>query len=472
MAFHTTPSAAAFSAVDDAIPTPFWLDDPDAPQVAETLSTDIDADLLVVGAGFTGLWTALLAIERDPSRDVVVVDAGRAAHAASGRNGGFVHASLTHGFANGHARWPDELATITSLGHANLAAIHETTQRHNIDCDWRPSGELEIAYAPHQIPDLQARPALARPFGEHFAWIDRDALATRLRSPLFHGALFESDGVALVNPARLAWGLRAACVAAGVRFFEHTGVESLRVEGAAVVASTAQGSVRSRRIALATNAFPSLIGSVRRRIVPVYDYVLMTEPLSETQWRDVGWDGFEGLTGAGNRFHYARRSADGRILWGGYDAVYQRKGAMGAEFEQDPRTFALLAEHFAQTFPQLRDVRFTHAWGGAIDTCSRFSPFWGTSLRGRVGYVAGFTGLGVGSSRFAAGVLLDLLDEVPSEARRLQMVRSQPMAFPPEPLRTAVIAQTQRSLAREDASGGRRDPWLRLLDVLGVGFDS
>lgn len=472
MSFNVAPSAQARAAIRDAALQPFWLDDPRAPQVAPILTASIDADLLVVGGGFTGLWTALLACEQNPGRDVVLVDAGLSAHAASGRNGGFVHASLTHGFANGHSRWPDELAALTALGHANLEGIRAAVARYEIDCDWRDSGELEIAYAAHQEPDLRARPALAQPFGEHFEWIEREAMQARLRSPMFLGALFEPHGVALSNPARLAWGLRLACLQAGVRIFENTPVHSLEPAAASVLARTPLASIRARRVALATNAFPSLIAKVRRRIVPVYDYVLVTEPLTATQWTLLGWDGFEGLTGAGNRFHYARRTADGRILWGGFDAVYHHGSAMGPQFEHDPATYALLAEHFFQVFPQLRGLRFSHAWGGAIDTCSRFSPFWGKAHGGRVAYVAGFTGLGVGSSRFAAQIVLDLLDDRATEARDLQMVRSLPMAFPPEPLRSVVVGLTQYSLARADARKGRRNLWLRLLDRLGVGFDS
>ncbi len=472
MAFHRKPSREAKAAVRDMALTPFWLDDPQAPMPGPILAEDLSTDLLVVGAGFTGLWTALLAREQQPDRDVVIVDAGLSAHAASGRNGGFVHASLTHGFGNGYARWPAELEQITAMGHANLVGIRDTVTRYGIDCDWRDAGELEIAYAAHQEPDLQARPALAQRFGEHFEWLDPEAVQSRVRSPLFRGALFEPHGVALVNPAQLAWGLRAACIQAGVRIFEHTEVQQMHRHRGAVTVSTPLATIGARRVALATNAFPSLIPSVRRRIVPVYDYVLVTEPLSDAQWASIGWDGFEGLTGAGNRFHYARRTADGRILWGGYDAVYHRGSAMGPQFEHDPATYALLAEHFSQAFPQLGGVRFSHAWGGAIDTCSRFSPFWGTAHDGRVAYVAGFTGLGVGSSRFAAQVMLDTLDDKPTAARQLEMVRTTPIAFPPEPLRSAAVSLTQYSLAREDDRGGRRNLWLQLLDRIGVGFDS
>jgi glycine/D-amino acid oxidase-like deaminating enzyme len=192
--------------------------------------------------------------------------------------------------------------------------------------------------------------------------------------------------------------------------------------------------------------------------------------LNAEQLQAIGWDGFEGLKGAGNRFHYARRTADNRILWGGYDAVYHWGNGVGPEFERDQAMFAKLSTHFLTMFPQLSGIRFTHAWGGAIDTCSRFIPFW--VQRGPVASVAGFTGLGVGSSRFAAGVMLDLLDARRTPSSQLEIVRTKPLPFPPEPLRTGVVALTRWSLARADARGGRRNAWLWLLDRLGLGFDS
>jgi len=194
--------------------------------------------------------------------------------------------------------------------------------------------------------------------------------------------------------------------------------------------------------------------------------------LSAAQRESIGWKNRQGVGDAGNLFHYYRTTADGRILWGGYDAIYHWNNGFGTEFESDRDAFGRLAEHFFETFPQLEGLRFTHAWGGAIDTCSRFSAFWGTAHQGRVAYAVGYTGLGVGASRFGAQTLLDLLDGKENERTRLKMVRSKPAPFPPEPLRSAVIGWTQRDLEKADRNEGRRSLWLRLLDSLGLGFDS
>jgi glycine/D-amino acid oxidase-like deaminating enzyme len=472
MAFRHTPRSNVLPSLADVTLWPFWLDRTEAPVAQSMLVHDIDTELLIVGAGFTGLWTALQAIEEDPSRDIVIVDASESANAASGRNGGFVHNTLTHGFGNGHSRWPEELATITRMGNENLHQIAETVERLGIDCDWRWAGELEVASEPHEIAELRERPALAAEYGENLVWLDRDQTRARLNSPTFEGSLFDPDGVAMVDPARLAWGLKKACLDAGVRIFENSEVLELEDEGGHVVATTPMGSVRARKVALATNAFRSPIRAVRRRIVPVYDYVLTTEPLTDEQWASLGWDGYEGISDAGNQFHYYRRIADGRILWGGYDAIYHSRNGIGPQFENDPASYGRLADHFFQTFPQLAGIKFSHAWGGAIDTCSRFSAFWGTTHGGKTAYVAGFTGLGVGASRFGGRVMLDFLDGKSTERTQLKMVRTKPMAFPPEPLRSIAIALTRWSLDRSDRNGGKRNIWLKVLDRFGLGFDS
>ena len=185
----------------------------------------------------------------------------------------------------------------------------------------------------------------------------------------------------------------------------------------------------------------------------------------------MGWSGRQGLSDIGNQFHYYRLTEDNRILWGGYDAVYFWGGRMNVELESRPETWAKLSKHFFDTFPQLRGLKFTHTWGGVIDTCSRFCVFWGRGLQGRAAYSVGYTGLGVGSTRFGAEVMLDILDGRRSKATETDFVKRKPIPFPPEPFRFLGIQATRWSLDREDRTG-TRNAWLRALDRLGLGFDS
>jgi glycine/D-amino acid oxidase-like deaminating enzyme len=251
-----------------------------------------------------------------------------------------------------------------------------------------------------------------------------------------------------------------------VRIHEHTPVRQL---SGSVSAITDAGVVNARRALLATSAYPPHLPAIRRYIAPVYDYALVTEPIDRGL---LGWRHRQGLSDMGNQFHYYRLTADDRILWGGYDAVYRYGGPVGPHLDDHEPTFAKLSQHFFTTFPQLEGVRFSHRWGGAIDTCSRFSVFFGRALGGRVTYALGYTGLGVAASRFGARVALDLLDGRSTEATELDMVRRRPLPFPPEPLRSAVIQLTRNRLAAADRNEGRRGIWLSALDRLGLGFDS
>ncbi len=462
-------------ALAGARPVSYWLDQDGAGEPLPALRGRIKADLAVVGGGFTGLWTALLAKEADASREVVLLERGRMAAAATGRNGGFCAASLTHGLANGLDRFPAELATLERLGLENLDQIEAAIGRYGIDCDYTRSGELSVATSEWQFAGLRETAGTATRLGRGHRLLDAAEVRAELNSPGYAGGLWDTDGCAIVDPARLAWGLRDACLNAGVRIYEDTPVTGITDEpgpAAALSLVTTTGSVSARRVALATGALSPLLRRLRYYLIPVYDYVLMTEPLSSAQLDSIGWRARQGVGDSGNQFHYYRLTSDNRILWGGYDAVYYYGSKITSEQDQRPATFRVLAEHFYQTFPQLAEVAFSHQWGGVIDTCSRFCVFFGTARAGRLAYAAGYTGLGVGASRFGARVVLDLLGGHPTELTELELVRSRPIPFPPEPVRSAGVQLTRWSLARADRNEGRRNLWLRTLDKAGLGFDS
>lgn len=465
-------SAADRRAYADASPTPFWLDTPDRPPARAPLTASVDCDLAIVGGGLSGLWAALLAIERQPGRDVLLVERDRIANAASGRNGGFLSSFLTHGVANGMARFPDEMPALERLGLGNFAAIRETIERLGIECEYEATGELDVAVEAHEVEWLAEEAEAMRRLGHDVDLLDRDAIRAEVHSPLYEGALWRRSGAALVHPAKLCWGLAREAERGGVRIFEESPVRWVRAGGDGVLLATEAGGVRARQVLLATSAFPGLLGEIKRRVVPVWDYVLVTEPLTEERREAIGWANRQGIGDMANQFHYYRQTADDRILWGGYDAIYGYGSALGAEREQRERSFADLAGHFFTAFPQLEGTRFSHRWGGAIDTCSRFFAFHGTAHDGRVAYTVGHTGLGVGASRFGAEVGLDLLAGRDTDATRLRAIRSKPLPFPPEPLRWAAIELTRNRLAAADRKAGERGLWLRALDRFGLGYDS
>jgi len=471
MPFENTPRPEVLRSLANVKHVPFWIDSPDRPEPAAALTGSTTAGLCVIGAGFTGLWTALLAREADPDLDVVLIEATETGNGASGRNGGFIDHCLTHTFENGLERWPDEITTLVRMGYENLNAIEETIRHYKIDCDFQRAGELVVATETYQLDDLRSAPGKAGQYGYTLEFLDGDTTRALVSSPTYLGGLVDSN-VALVDPARLAWGLRRACLEVGVRLYEHTPATGLEKEADGILVRTAHGGVKAGKVALATNAFPPLLKRLNYFIVPVYDYAIMTEPLSRSLRESIGWEKRMGLGDAGNQFHYYRTTADGRILFGGYDAVYHWNNGFGPHLETDPASFGRLADHFFQTFPQLDGIRFTHAWGGAIDTCSRFNAFWGKVFDGRLAYAVGYTGLGVGASRFGAQVILDLLNGLDNERTRLKMVREKPFPFPPEPFRYPIINLTRWSMDQADRNQGKRNMWLKLLDTLGLGFDS
>ena len=404
---------------------------------------------------------------------MVLLEATRCGNGASGRNGGFLEASLTHGVANGLTRFPDEMDTLERLADENFTELHQDLTAYAVDCDYETPGVLTVALEPRELEDLHEEVELAHRLGHDVELLDAEATRAQVNSPTYLGAVWSRTGSALVHPGRLADGLRAAADRAEIRIHELSPVRSIReADSAALTLSTEGGTVRAPKVLMATSAYPPLIPAVGRYIAPVYDYALTTEPLSQAQQEQIGWRNHQGISDMGNQFHYYRPTADGRILFGGYDAVYRYGGDVGPHRDEDDATFARLSQHFFTTFPQLEGLRFSHRWGGAIDTCSRFSVFFGRAFDGRLVYALGYTGLGVGATRFGARVALDLLDGRATEATQLKMVRRRPLPFPPEPLRSGVIQLTRNRLAAADRNDGRRGLWLRTLDRFGFGFDS
>ena len=461
-------------AIADADPYPYWYDDADEPDSNPTLVRTESCDLCVIGGGYNGLWTAIIAKERDPSRDVVLIEAHEVGSQASGRNGGFMESSLTHGVANGQERFPKELPLLEELGLKNLNDIEDAIKRYGIDCDYERTGVIDVAttgHAPNYVDELRDDFSQLRSLGQKVEWLDEAAMRAQVNSPTYRGGLWRKDRAAIVDPARLAWGLKSAAMSLGVRIYEDTKATSIERDGVGVLITTPLGRIRAGKVALATNAAKPLLKRVGHYIAPVYDYCMVTEPLSTAQLAEIGWSLRQGLSDIGNQFHYYRLTADNRILWGGYDVIYYWRGRINPELESRPETWAKLSKNFFDTFPQLEGLKFTHTWGGAIDTCSRFCVFWGRGMQGRVAYSVGYTGLGVASTRFGAEVMLDILDGKRSKATETEFVKTKPIPFPPEPFRFIGIQATRWSLDREDKTG-KRNLWLRGLDRFGLGFDS
>lgn len=446
----------------------FWIEDAaDLAADYPALDGDRRVDDAVVGGGFAGLWTAIKLKNEHPERRVLLIEAVRIGWAASGRNGGFCEASITHGEPNGEARWPDEIGTLKRLGYENLDAMERYIAEHGLDVDFERTGALSVANEQHQLEWL------GEGDGEDSIRLDREQTQARIKSPTFLGGEFAPRENANLHPAKLTAELARHAAELGVEIIEHTPVRDLRgsADGPITLVTDA-GTVTAERVALCTNVFPSLLKRYRLHTVPVYDYVLMTEPLTDEQLASIGWEGREGLSDLANQFHYSRLTKDNRILWGGYDAVYHAGGKIKPEYEDRMETHRKLASHFFTTFPQLTGVKFSHRWAGVIDSSTRFCAFFGQAHGGRVQHVAGFTGLGVGATHFAADVIVDRLEGRITERTELEMVKQMPLPFPPEPAASIGVNLFRWSFDRADHNGGRRNLFLKAMDAIGFGFDS
>lgn len=457
--------------------TSYWLREPAPSDVADpplNPGERLDVDIAIVGGGFTGLWTAIQLSDTDPGLRIAVLESDSVAFGASGRNGGFCEASLTHGLANGIRHFPDDLPRLEREGIENLRGLIEFTRTHGIDCDLEETGTLALADQAYQVEEFRAWVDEAAEHGEHVEFLDRDAAQAEVHSPLWHAGLYRPPGRdILLDPARLCRGIATVARRRGVRIHEGTRVIGLARRAGGVTVATAAGAVvRAGHVVVATSAYSGWLRRLSPVFVPVYDYVLVSAPLTLAQHESIGWARRQGLSDANNQFHYFRLTADNRILWGGYDAVHYRGSRVAPDLDHRPETFARLETQFFRAFPQLRGLRFPYRWGGAIDTTSRFTVTFGQTMGGRVTYALGYTGLGVGASRWAAGVVRDFILRPREDRLRLRMVTSPPIPFPPEPFRSPIVNLVQRELDRADHADGRRGLLLRSLDAVGIGFDS
>jgi glycine/D-amino acid oxidase-like deaminating enzyme len=459
------------------VPVSYWLRDPAPPGITDPpleAGERLDVDVAIIGAGFTGLWSAIALTDTDPSLRVVVLESATIAYGASGRNGGFCESSLTHGLANGIRHFPDELEILEREGVENLRGLIAFTREQGIDCDLEETGVIALADQPYQVDEFKAWVDEAAEYGEQVEFLDRDAVREEIRSPLWHAGLYRPPGRdVLLDPAKLCRGIARVAHERGVSIREGTTVRRLDRRAGRVVVTTADDAVvTASHVVVATSAYSGWLGRLASTFVPVYDYAIVSDPLSADQREAIGWRRRQGLADANNQFHYFRLTADDRILWGGYDAIHHPGSRVGPELDRRTATFARLEAQFFRAFPQLEGLGFPYRWGGAIDTTSRFTVTFGRLFGGRVVYALGYTGLGVGASRWAGGVVRDMILRPDEDRLRLRLVSSPPIPFPPEPLRSLTVDLVRHELDRADRDAGRRGIILRTLDAIGIGFDS
>ena len=452
----------------------FWLADVAGAPAAPPLDRPAEADVAVVGGGFTGLWTAHFLKELEPTLDVVLLEAERIAYGATGRNAGMVGETFDHSHALAISHFGvAEARRLAALARRNLDEMEAFCAGHAPEAAFERSGQLVFALEPRHLEELAEAKRAAEEVGVgDWRLLGADEARAEVASPLYLGALLHPRA-ATVHPARLALALRREAQRAGVRVHESTPVSAWRARGEGIELDTPAGTVRARRAVLATNAWSAALAPrLGRRFLALYDYVTASEPLADEDLEALGWlTRRRAVTDARAFFHYYRLTPDRRMVWGTSDAVYHPGGRVGRDCDHSPAHYAALAASFRRHFPQLRPLEFPFAWGGPICSTTRFTPFFGALGGGRLLYGLGYTGHGVGTTRVAGRILAHLALEKSSDLLELALVRKPPLPFPPGPLRGWAVGRVTRALRRLD----RGEPpglLLRLLDRLGIGLSS
>jgi len=450
----------------------FWLARR-SPRAPVALVGPRSVDIVVVGAGLTGLWTALFLKELDPERDVVVVEQAVAAYGASGRNAGMLSETIDHGHAMAIEHFgATEARLLARLGETNVAELTAFLAARAIDCEYQPTGRLIVALTPAQLDECRRTVDTAERLGlTTFTLLDKAAVRAEVNSPIYVGGVAIAGG-GILDPVKLVDGLRHEVERLGITVYERSHVVAIQPTTTGVRLRTGRGSVDARRAVLATSAYThQLLPQIARRMIPLYDYILVSEPLTRAQRHAIGWQRRQGVTDCRTFFNYYRLTGDDRVLWGTSEAVYYSGNRVDATCDHSAPHYESLRLSFRHHFPALANLEWEYAWGGPICSTTRLTPFFGRALAGRVCYGLGFTGHGLGTTRLAGRILAHLALDRSSELLDLALVNRPPVPYPPEPLRSLAVRAVTRALRRVDA-GAEPGLLLRLLTRIGIGFSS
>jgi glycine/D-amino acid oxidase-like deaminating enzyme len=432
----------------------FWL--ASSPyEESPSLDGSTKVDVAIVGGGFCGLSTAYYLKRADPSLRVAVLEDKVVGYGASGRNAGFAVTLMGFTLSITALRFGKQRAKQAyDFGHRAVDHIGQMVDAHGIDCDYEKPGMLTVALNPAQAKRLQNEIGLAEKLGiQGLRWLDAHMVQAEVHSPTYLGARWEEQ-CALINPAKYVRGLKRVAQEQQVEVYERTPVVAAHLDPILHV-DTPHGLVEAEKVVFATNAFSSSFPQLRSKQLPVFTYIVLTEPLSEDQLADIGWRGRQGVEDARNMIHYYRLTSDNRILFGGSDAQYYFGGPLDRDLS--PRVFRRLERDLRQTFPSLKDVRIEYRWGGPVSVPLDFFPAMGYLGKDkRVAYSLGCVGHGVALMNMAGQVMRDLVLEKETELTDLFFVNRRVIPAPPEPLRFALEESIRQALRAQDAWEARR----------------
>lgn len=450
-AVETRPAASAYA------DRSFWLEtcgDDLTPR--PPLERSVDVDVAILGAGYTGLWTAYYLLKRDPSLRVAILERRIAGFGASGRNGGWVSSKLNIGLdAVARMYGRDRAQALQRALYDTVDEIGRVCAEERLDARFAKVGALFVARFPYQMPMLREYASMFERFGfaDRQEILDAEATSRKVRVKGALGA-WRCPQYARVHPARLVRELARVVEQLGGRIHEETEVTEV-VAGPRPALRTAGGEARARAIVLAGEAYLSRLPGWRRSVLPVYSLIVLSEPLREAQWAEIGWRGGECLASFRLSIDYLTRTDDGRILFGGRGAPYRYASAIEDSYDRDPATHALLRNMARDWFPSLGDLRFTHAWGGPLGMPRDWMPVVSYERATGIASARGYTGHGVAASNLAGRALADLLTERTTPLTELPIVGHRSPRWEREPLRWLGVRYVQRAFARLDEAGQR-----------------
>ena len=439
---------------EHAVPRPLWADEPDTGPSRPALRGARTADVAIVGAGFTGLWSAYYLHRRDPTLDIRIVEAEHVGFGASGRNGGWCSAVLPMSLAT-IAREHGERAAhaLQTAMDQTVAEVGEVIAGEGIECGWAQAGYLHAARSGAQVDRLRHELEEDRALGTGAAvWLEPVELSSRLRVPGVLGAVYTPQCAAL-DPGRLVRGLGAAVERQGTVIHEHSRVAAL----SGTTVETAEGTLRARHVIRATEAFTARLPAARRHVVPIYSLMVATEPLSCAAWEEIGWTARETFNDARRLIVYAQRTEDGRIAFGGRGAPYHFGSRIQPSFDRDDGVHAALVRALHELFPASRSAAITHRWGGPLGVPRDWQCSIGVDPTTGLGHAGGYVGDGVATSNLAGRILAELLTDA-GELSRLPLVGHRSPLWEPEPVRWLSVRSALGLTRLLDALEGRGWP--------------
>ena len=429
----------------------FWLATAGPYEESPPLDGDTHVDVAVVGGGFCGTSTSYYLKRQDPSLRVAVLEDRVVGYGASGRNGGMAMTLMGLTLDVTALRFGKEKSRQAyQFGHRAVDHIGQLVDSHGIDCDYEKPGLLTVATNKGQAKRLQHEIKLGEELGiEGLEWLDAGSTRAQVDSPTYIGARWEAQ-CALINPAKFVRGMKDVAVKSGVEVYERTPVLEFKHGKRALRLQTPRGLVTADKVVFATNAFSARFPELNGKQFPVFSYIVLTEPLSESQLAGIGWKKRQGIEDGRNLIHYYRLTADNRLLFGGADAQYYFGGPL--DRDRNPAVFRKLERDLKRTFPSLSDVRIEYKWGGPVSVPLDFFPGMGY-LGGdkRVAYSLGCVGHGVAMMNMAGQIMRDLVLERDSELTELFFVNRRLIPLPPEPLRFALGEGLRGALKAQDA---------------------